>query len=212
MPAKMSSARGKGKGKKSKPADPPSDVAVPAGEIRETPSNIPTEGSVNSRSPSPPLHDERSRDSSPSSAVSEAVSISSRPEKKNKRAKKTPCSLNLEEEDQMLDFLRDNPVLWNMKMTDYRRKDKKDKIWEDQAQLMNRTTDTLKGWFRSLRDTFTRLDRKKSGDGAPQLTEREDWIISKFAFLKTITRHRAEPIKSVSTSIAPTCIYQICIY
>jgi hypothetical protein len=35
MPAKMSSARGKGKGKKSKPADPPSDVAVPAGEIRE---------------------------------------------------------------------------------------------------------------------------------------------------------------------------------
>ena len=50
MPAKKSSARGKGKGKKSKPADPPSDVAVPAGEIRETPSNIPTEGSVHSRS------------------------------------------------------------------------------------------------------------------------------------------------------------------
>jgi len=104
----------------------------------------------------------------------------------------------------MLDFLRDNPILWNLKMTDYRRKDKKDKIWEDQAQLMNRDTDLLKGWFRSLRDTFTRLDRRKTGDGAPQLTEREVWIISKFAFLKTITRHRPEPIRSVSTSIETT--------
>ena len=67
----------------------------------------------------------------------------------------------------MLEFTRDNPVLWNVKMTDYRWKDKKDKIWEDQAQLMEKTADTLKGWFRSLRDTHTHLDKTKSGDGAP---------------------------------------------
>ena len=56
------------------------------------------------------------------------------------------------------------------------------------------------GWFRSLRDTFTRLDRRRNRDGAFQQTDREVWII-KVAFLKTITRHRPEPIRSVSTNI-----------
>ena len=79
----------------------------------------------------------------------------------------------------MLEFIRDNLALWNVKTTDYRRKDK---IWKDQAQLMENTADPLKGWFVSLRDTHTHLD-KKSGDGAPELTEREEWIISKFVFL-----------------------------
>ncbi|XP_028417941.1 uncharacterized protein LOC114542634 [Dendronephthya gigantea] len=101
----------------------------------------------------------------------------------------------------MLEFIMDNPVLWNVKMTDYRRKDKKEKIWEEQAHQMNKTVDILKGWFRSLRDTHTRLDKKKSGDSAPNLTEREQWILSKFAFLKTVTRHRPEPMQSVKETI-----------
>ena len=74
---------------------------------------------------------------------------------------------------------------------------KKDKIWEEEGQQMDKTADTLKGWFRSLRDTHTRLDKKKSGDCAPNLTERDQLILSKFAFLKTVTRHRPEPIQSV---------------
>ena len=47
---------------------------------------------------------------------------------------------------------------------------------------MKNTADPRKGWFVSLRDTHTHLD-KKSGDGALELTEREEWIISKFVFL-----------------------------
>ena len=101
----------------------------------------------------------------------------------------------------MLEFMIDNPVLLNVKMTDYRCKDKKDQVWEDHANLMGKTADTLKVWFRSLRDTHTRLDKKKSGDGAPDLTEREDWIIAKFSILKTVTRHRAEPLQSVSMKV-----------
>ena len=118
--------------------------------------------------------------------------------KKKKRAQKIPCNLSTTDEQLMLEFIRDNPILWNVKMTDYRRKDKKDKIWEDQAQLMGKTADTLRCWFRSLRDTHTRLDKKKSGDGASDLTEREEWIKSNFTFLKSITRHRPEPLQSVS--------------
>ena len=109
--------------------------------------------------------------------------------KRRKGPRRTPATLAL-------------PMrMWNIKITDYRRKDKKDKIWEDQAQLMEKTADILKGWFRSLCDTHTRLDKKKSGDGAPCPTEREGWIVSKFAFLKTVTRHRPESLQSVTIQL-----------
>lgn len=53
-----------------------------------------------------------------------------------------------------------------------------------------------------MRDTHTRLDKRKSGDGAAlDLTEREPWIRAKFGFLKTVTRHRPEPLVSVSMQL-----------
>ena len=186
-PKKTSSTRGRGKGKKtpsasaSKPADPPVDILDTPADIVDTPADDEPDVAERSRSPTPR---ERSRESSVSSSVSIDVSTASRladdkgKKKQKKRAKKNPCNLSIADEELMLEFIRDNPVLWNVKMTEYRRKDKKDKIWEDQAQLMEKTADTLKGWFRTLRDTHTRLDKKKSGDGTPDLTEREEWIIS----------------------------------
>ena len=50
--------------------------------------------------------------------------------------KKKRTNLRIADEELMLEFICDNPVPWNVKITDYRRKDKKDKIWEDQAHLM----------------------------------------------------------------------------
>jgi hypothetical protein len=148
---KTSSTRSRGKGKKtpssssSKPADPPvdihADIPDPPADILDTPADdCEPDISVRSRSPIPPR--ERTRESSVSSSVSIAVSTSSRladdkgKEKKKKRAKKNPCNLSIADEELMLEFIRDNPVLWNVKMTHYRRKDK---IWEDQAQLMEQT-------------------------------------------------------------------------
>ena len=104
----------------------------------------------------------------------------------------------------MLEFLMDNPMLWDIKKTAYRNKVKKEKIWEDQAIQMSKTAEHLKGWFRSLRDTNTRLDKKKSGDGTPELTERDEWIIQNFKFLKQTVRHRPEPVRSVSVNIFST--------
>jgi hypothetical protein len=104
----------------------------------------------------------------------------------------------VDEEDLMVDFLRDNPILWNIRLTDYRRKDKQEQIWGDQATKMDKNPELLKIWFKSLRDNHTRLLKKKSGDGARELTERDEWVKLKFQFLKTVTRHRPEPCKSVS--------------
>ncbi|XP_075338653.1 uncharacterized protein LOC142398502 isoform X3 [Odontesthes bonariensis] len=202
MPPKKQSSfarvLGRGKGKKTQESFSPKPAEMP-----DAPAADELHASERSTSPTPPP--DRSRESSVASDMSVAASISARladdKGKKKKRAKKNPCNISIAEEELMLEFMIDNPMLWNVKMTDYRRKDKKNKIWEDQAQLMEKTVDTLKGWFRSLRDTHTRLDKKKSGDGAPDLTEREQWILSKFGFLKTVTRHRPEPLQSVKATI-----------
>ena len=122
-------------------------------------------------------------------------------DEKLKRARKTACCLTDEEENSMLEFLEEHPLLWDIKLTDYRRTDKKNKLWDEQAAKLGKTADYLKGWFKSLRDNYTRLDKKKSGDGAPELTEREQWVKSSFGFMKPATRHCPEPVNSVSTCI-----------
>lgn len=181
-PSSSARGRGRGRGRGKKTSATSSNMSKP-----DSPADNPD-------LPANPEPDPHSRDSSVSSNVSVAAS-------NKKRAKKNHGNMSIAEEEVMLEFIRDNPVLWNVKMTDYRRKDKKDKIWEDQANLMAKTADALKVWFRSLRDTHTRLDKKKSGDGAPELTEREEWVISNFTFLKTVTRHRPEPLQSVSIQL-----------
>ena len=75
------------------------------------------------------------------------------PKRKTQRPKTALTFANIEsidspalnDEDKMLDFIRDNSVLWNLKMTDYRRKDKKAKLWVDQAALMGKSVENLKG-------------------------------------------------------------------
>lgn len=104
----------------------------------------------------------------------------------------------------MLEFLQENPMLWDIKLTDFRRTVKKNKIWDEQRKRLDKTPEYLKGWFKSLRDIYTRLDKKKSGDGAPDLTEREQWIKDNFSFMKAATRHRPEPVNSVSIRIRYT--------
>lgn len=123
------SASGRGRGKiTSAPSSPgPSSKAAdsPAHDLAAEPKDG---RSQSPRSPSPPSGD-GSRASSADSVPASVASTSSRqPDdkaKKKLRAKKTACSLSVQDEELMLEFLQDNPVLWNMKMTDYRRTDKK---------------------------------------------------------------------------------------
>ena len=139
-----------------------------------------------------------SRSSSEASGTA-SVAASSLPQAASKkRAKRTPFCLEFHEEQMMCDFLRENAILWDIKKTDYRRVDKKAKLWEDQANVLGKSVPHLQGWFKSLRDTHTRLHKKKSGGAPSELTEREHWVKTSFEFLKSVVRHRAEPIKSVS--------------
>jgi hypothetical protein len=69
----------------------------------------------------------RKKPAPPSSSDESAVES----ETGKKRKGKSSCCLNVEEEKQMCDFLQDNPILWDIKLTDYRRIDKKSRLWEE---------------------------------------------------------------------------------
>ncbi|XP_029308296.1 uncharacterized protein LOC115021781 [Cottoperca gobio] len=139
------------------------------------------------------------RGSRESSAASNS-SVQPQEQTKRKRAKKADFSLSVAHEEIMLEFLTENPIIWDRKRSDYRRVHKKGKLWHDQGILMEKPDFHLQGWFKSLRDTNTRLHKNKSGDGASELTEREQWIKDKFVFLKSVVRHRPEPYKSIKAA------------
>ncbi|XP_045128320.1 uncharacterized protein LOC123514505 [Portunus trituberculatus] len=134
------------------------------------------------------------------STVHEVVATTgSAPEASRKSKKqKTTFGMDADKEEVLAVFIRENPILWNIKRSDYRRRDKKSKLWQDQADIMGIPSEHLKGWFRSVRDQHTRL-HKKSGDDLPSLTEREKWIIKTFAFLRAVTRHVRDPVRRLRT-------------
>ena len=47
----------------------------------------------------------------------------------------------------------------------------------------------------------TRLDKKNSGEGQQQLTEREMWIKDKFDFFHRAVNHRSKHFRSVSIDV-----------
>ena len=52
----------------------------------------------------------------------------------------------------MLEFFQENPMRWGIKLIDCRRRDKKNKIWDEQSKRLDNTPEYLKGWFKSPRD------------------------------------------------------------
>ena len=71
----------------------------------------------------------------------------------------------------------------------------KEQLWADQAKAVGIPASTLRQWWRGLRDNYGRVAKK--GDSG--LTERQEWIRQKLAFLKGNQRQRQRATaKSVS--------------
>ena len=88
--------------------------------------------------------------------------------KKDKRANK----LSDDEEELMVAFLEENEMIWNKKVTHYRRPDMKNAAWQKQADIMSKEVSHLQGSFKGMRDNFARLENlPKSGSGQREFTE-----------------------------------------
>lgn len=155
------------------------------------------EDATHSPSASPQYSPTHSRAGSVDSQASLASQASSVKSKKDKKANK----LSDDEEELMVAFLEENEMIWNKKVTHYRRPDMKNAAWQKQAETMSKEVSHLQGWFKGMRDNFARLEKlPKSGSGQRIFTERELWTLEKMHFLQKITYHTPEPVSSVSTA------------
>ena len=89
-----------------------------------------------------------------------------------------------EEERTLVEFYRDNELLYNKKLSANRDKQKQRKVWEDQAMRMGKSAINLLQWIVRMRTRYAKLIYgKKSGMATKQMTERDLWICSEFSFL-----------------------------
>ena len=64
---------------------------------------------------------------------------------------------------------------------------------------MDKEVVTLKTWYTSLRTRYGRLRKKVSGSGDPEMTERDEWIVRTFGFLRP---HIYEVQKRTAVSVS----------
>ena len=122
MPKGKSSGQSRGKGKaKRKAATPPPPTPTEPEDTEATEAE-PTEAA-------PEATEEDLRADTPSSVGS----VSSE-KKKSKGKSRKSCRLQSEEqESDVLEWVAENPCLWNQKNKDYKNKGKKDRLWQEKA-------------------------------------------------------------------------------
>ncbi|KAL5005827.1 hypothetical protein ScPMuIL_016985 [Solemya velum] len=130
-------------------------------------------------------------------AVQSEESQTSSVDSKQQRAKKANYSLGAEVEVALVEWIQENQILWNSKLIDFKRTDPKEALCREKGQQLGRDAAYPREWWRSIKDNFTRLDKKKSGDETKELTEREEWILSACSFLRPLVRHKSQPLRSI---------------
>ena len=97
------------------------------------------------------------------------------------------------QEEELADWWRDNPGLYDKSVDIYCRKGRKDKLIADKAASMGmRGFDTgmLMGWMKSMQTMYSKEEKKskvKSGAAPPILTIQQGWVLDTFSFKKEST-------------------------
>ena len=121
-----------------------------------------------------------------------------------KKARKRP-QLTEQEEDEMIEFLRENTFLYDKKRKLYHDRNLRDSAWTRQAAKLSRTKEDLEVWYDSIRTRYGKLlkDMKKSGSGAKDHSDRDKWIMAQLSFLQPFITNRrsSKPLVSIKEKI-----------
>ena len=93
--------------------------------------------------------------------------------KADKRSKKPAVLFSAEEEQKLVDFLRDNEIFYNKSLIDYKDRSKRETVWDKYCKENNLDKDACQRWFQSQWTLFRKVTQMKLGQGEPQLTERQ---------------------------------------
>ena len=72
-----------------------------------------------------------------------------------------------------MDFLCENEILYNKRLMDYKDRSKSEAVWDKFCEENNMDKDACQRWFQSQHTFFGKVTHMKSGQGEPQLTERQ---------------------------------------
>jgi hypothetical protein len=99
-------------------------------------------------------------------------------------------ALSSKEEDELAEWVREHPDLYDKSSKVYKDIEKRRRLWRLKAEEMGVDVTSLMSWYENMRTRYVKLVKTKSGDGIKDRTEREDWLIKTFAFLHHHIMHR----------------------
>ena len=94
-------------------------------------------------------------------------------------AKKGTYTLSLEQEEDVVEWLKGNDFLWLRSSRDYTRKKA---AWEAKAAELRITLQHLEKWWKNTKDWYVKVKKGKSGQGARRLTDRDRWLLTHLSF------------------------------
>ena len=98
-----------------------------------------------------------------------------------------------------MNFLRDNEILYNKRLMDYKDRSKREAVWDKFCEENNLNKDACQKWLQIQCTLFGKVTHMKSGQGEPQ-TERQKWTRDNFDFLRD---HIVHHLKAKSEFRAP---------
>ena len=111
-------------------------------------------------------------------------------------------TLSPQEEEDLVNWLQAHPVLFNKKLPSYKDTARKELLWKEIAEQLGKPVMMLKTCYNSLKTRLGRhLKKPKSGAGIEdgELTEREEWIVHNFEFMRVhIHGVQKKPLVNVS--------------
>ncbi|XP_076044858.1 uncharacterized protein LOC143027456 [Oratosquilla oratoria] len=91
-----------------------------------------------------------------------------------------------EQEMELAEWFRENPIFYDKGRRDYKDSVMKAAMYDLKGKSMDPPVagTQVKSWLDSMRTWFGRITERKSGQGTHKYTERDQWILNTFAFLK----------------------------
>ena len=84
----------------------------------------------------------------------------------------------------LVNWIRDNPIIYDKGLSNYKKKVDKREMWAKKAAEVGVTVKQLLTWYESNRTRYGKLIKTKSGQGQQRMTQRQEWVVKSFDFLK----------------------------
>lgn len=181
----VTKTRGRGRGRVAPPQEDPEDSPLES-EAESVAGSVAGAVAGATTEPAEPIEVEVEEVPQSSEDTDALPSIQAAKCAKKRRRELVTSDFTLEQEQDMVDWLQapNQECLLNKKHRNYMKKGLKDALWEEKATEMEKSSEILKKWYSNMRTRYGKLRQAPSGSGSLELTERDQWILRHFEFLR----------------------------